>query len=91
MEGNLPMFTRKEDMKATALREQGWSISAIARHLGRSRETVRRHLDGTRTAGERRRQDPDGFEPSATGQAPEAPWVRSQRDVAPGLFRAAYS
>jgi transposase-like protein len=35
------MFTGKEDMEATALREQGWSISAIARHLGRSRETVR--------------------------------------------------
>jgi hypothetical protein len=47
------MFTGKEDMEATALREQGWSISAITRHLGRSRETVRRHLDGKRTAGER--------------------------------------
>ena len=57
------MFTGKEDMEATALREQGWSISAIARHLGRSRETVRRHLDGKRTAGERRRQEPDGYEP----------------------------
>ena len=57
------MFTGKEDMEATALREQGWSISAIARHLGRSRETVRKHLDGTRTAGERRRSEPDGFEP----------------------------
>ena len=25
------MFTGNEDMEATALREQGWSISAIAR------------------------------------------------------------
>jgi len=49
------MFTRKKDMEATAHREQGWSISAIARHLGRSRETVRKQLDGTRPAGERRR------------------------------------
>ena len=57
------MFTGKEDTEATALREQGWSISAIARHLGRSRETVRRRLDGKRTAGERRRQEPDGYEP----------------------------
>ena len=54
------MFTGKEDMEATALREQGWSISAIDRHLGRSRETVRRHLDWKRTAGERRRSEPDG-------------------------------
>ena len=56
------MFTGNEDMEATALREQGWSISAIARHLGRNRETVRNHLNGTRVAGERRRAEPDPFE-----------------------------
>ena len=33
------MFTGNEDMEATALRKQGWSISAIARHLGRDRKT----------------------------------------------------
>ena len=49
------MFTGNEDMEATALRKQGWSISAIARHLGRNRETIRNHLNGTRVAGERRR------------------------------------
>jgi transposase len=57
------MFTGNEDMEATALREQGWSISAIARHLGRNRETIRNHLNGTRVAGERRRAGPDPFEP----------------------------
>ncbi len=56
------MFTEDEDMKATALREQGWSISAIARHLGRDRKTVRNHLNGTRLAGVRRREEPDPFE-----------------------------
>ncbi|MDA8358913.1 MAG: helix-turn-helix domain-containing protein [Actinomycetota bacterium] len=56
------MFTGNEDMEATALREQGWSISAIARHLGRNRETIRNHLNGTRRAGERRRSEPDPFE-----------------------------
>jgi transposase len=56
------MFTGKEDMEATALREQGWSISAIARHLGRSRATVRNHLNGKRVVGERRRAGPDAFE-----------------------------
>lgn len=55
------MFTGNEDMEATALRARGWSISAIARHLGRSRETVRNHLNGTRTPGVRRRAAPDPF------------------------------
>jgi transposase len=57
------MFTGNEDMEATALREQGWSISAIARHLGRDRQTIRNHLNGARVAGERRRAGPDLFEP----------------------------
>jgi len=56
------MITGNEDMEATALREQGWSISAIARHLGIHRETVRNHLNGTRVAGVRRRAEPDPFE-----------------------------
>jgi transposase len=56
------MFTGNEDMEATALREQGWSISAIARHLGRNRETIRNHLNGTSVAGQRRRSGPDPFE-----------------------------
>jgi transposase len=56
------MFTGNEDMEATALREQGWSISAIARHLGRNRETIRNHLNGTRVPGERRRSEPDPIE-----------------------------
>jgi transposase len=56
------MFTGNEDMEATALREQGWSISAIARHLGRDRKTVRAHLNGTRVAGERRRSVADPFD-----------------------------
>jgi transposase len=56
------MFTGNEDMEATALREQGWSISAIGRHLGRNRETIRNHLNGTRVPGQRRRSEPDRFE-----------------------------
>jgi len=56
------MFTGNEDMEASALRAQGWSISAIARHLGRNRETIRNHLNGTRVPGERRRAELDPFE-----------------------------
>lgn len=56
------MFTGEEDVEATALRKQGWSISAIARHLGRDRKTVRDHLEGKRVAGERQRSEPDPFD-----------------------------
>lgn len=56
------MFTGDEDVEATALRAQGWSISAIARHLGRDRQRVRDHLNGTRVPGERRRAEPDPFD-----------------------------
>ena len=33
------MLTREDDIDAHALRRRGWSISAIARHLGRDRKT----------------------------------------------------
>jgi transposase len=55
------MLTGDEDMQATALRSRGWSISAIARHLGRDRKTVRAYLSGERVAGERKRSEPDPF------------------------------
>jgi transposase len=55
------MFTGEEDMEATALRKQGWSISAIARHLERDRKTIRKYLDGA-VVGERRRPEPDPFD-----------------------------
>ncbi|MFE8017920.1 hypothetical protein ACFU3O_34910 [Streptomyces antibioticus] len=35
------MLTWEEDVDANALRRQGWSISAIARHLGHDRKTIR--------------------------------------------------
>ena len=56
------MFTGVEDVEATALRKQGWSISAIARHLDRDRKTVRDHLSGKRTPGQRRRSGVDPFD-----------------------------
>ena len=49
-------------MQATALRARGWSVSAIARHLGRDRKTVRDYLSGKRVPGERRRAEPDPFD-----------------------------
>jgi transposase len=57
------MLTWEEDVEAAALREQGWSIAAIARHLGRDPKTIRAYLDGRRTPGQRRRSAPDVFAP----------------------------
>ena len=57
------MLTREEDIDAHALHRQGWTISAIARHLGRDRKTVRAYLAGERVAGERKPAGEDPFEP----------------------------
>jgi hypothetical protein len=47
------MITQEDDVDAHALRKRGWSISAIARHLGHDRKTIRSYLDGDRVAGVR--------------------------------------
>ena len=52
-----------DDVEAHALRKRGWTISAIARHLGRDRKTVRDHLSGKREPGVRQRTEPDPLEP----------------------------
>ena len=56
------MITHGEDVELHALRAQGWSISAIARHLGLDRKTVRAHLTGERQAGVRRSGRSDPFD-----------------------------
>ena len=45
------MLTREDDVDAHALHRRGWSISVIARHLGRDRKTIRAYLSGGRVAG----------------------------------------
>jgi transposase len=57
------MLSLEEDVEAQALRDQGWSISAIARHLGRDRKTIRSYLSGDREPGRRMAAGPDPFEP----------------------------
>jgi hypothetical protein len=57
------MLTQGEDVEIHALRERGWSISAIARHLGRDRKTVRAYVRGERVPGQRRRSGPDPLAP----------------------------
>ncbi len=38
------MLTEEDDVEIYALAKRGWSISAIARHTGRDRKTIRVHL-----------------------------------------------
>ncbi|WP_088285515.1 IS21 family transposase [Kineosporia sp. A_224] len=57
------MLTREEDIDAHALRKQGWTISAIARHLGRDRGTVRGYLNGDTVPGVRKTSAADWFAP----------------------------
>lgn len=57
------MLSLEGDVEAHALREQGWSISAIARHLEVNRRTVRAYLAGERTPGQRHRSAPLVIEP----------------------------
>ena len=53
------MITQEEDMEVHALKKQGWSLSAIARHTGLDRKTVRAYLNGERQVGVRQRSDDD--------------------------------
>jgi len=62
MEGAAPQMLAWElVVEAEALRKQGWTISAIARHLGVTRSTVRRYLSGEQTPGVRASSVPDRF------------------------------
>lgn len=76
------MLTEEEFVEATALRRRGWSISAIARHLGRDRKTIRAYLAGERAPGVRRRALPDHF-------APFEPYVRARLGEDPHLWGSA--
>ncbi len=56
------MLTREEDVEVHSLAKRGWSISAIARHTGRDRKTVRAYLNGDREPGVRVRSEEDPFD-----------------------------
>ena len=47
------MLTQEEHVEIHALRKRGWSYSAIARHAGLSRNTVKAYLRDGRRPGER--------------------------------------
>ena len=56
------MITWEDDVEVHALHRQGWTISAIARHTGRDRKTIRAYLNGEREPGVRKRAT-DPFAP----------------------------
>jgi transposase len=55
------MLTQEDDVDAHAFRKRGWSISAIARHLGHDRKTIRAYLNDGRMAGVRAPAGEDWF------------------------------
>ncbi|MCA4722229.1 IS21 family transposase, partial [Mycolicibacterium fortuitum] len=57
------MLTWEDDVEVHALHKRGWTISAIARHTGFDRKTVRKYLAGDTEPGVRARPGPDPFEP----------------------------
>jgi transposase len=59
------MLTQGESVEAHALRQRGWTVSAIARHLGKDRKTIRAYLSGQRVPGQRKPAGPDRFGPYA--------------------------
>ena len=40
------MLTEEDDVELHALKARGWSVSAIGRHTGRDRKTIRKYLEG---------------------------------------------
>ena len=57
------MLSWEDDVEAHALRRQGWSISAIARHLGHDRKTIRAYLRGDQAPGRRAPRGPEVMAP----------------------------
>jgi transposase len=77
-------------MEVHALRKRGWSISAIARHTGHDRKTVRKYLAGEQKPGVRARPSPDPFDPFVdyvSARLVEDPhlWARTLFDELEGL------
>lgn len=91
------MITQEQDVEIHALKKQGWSITAIANHVGVDRKTVRAYLNGEREPGVRRRSDEDPFdriEPYVRQRLVEDPHLRATvlfgevQDLAGGYDRS---
>ena len=71
------MFSVGEDVEADALFKRGWTVSAIARHLGRDRKTVRSYLSGERAPGVRHTGVPDPLDEYRGMWSPGSPTTRT--------------
>ena len=76
------MLTRENDVEVHVLHKRGWTISAIARHTGHDRKTIRAYLNGERTPGERKKPETEPFVAYATARLGEDPhlWSRTLCD-----------
>jgi transposase len=89
-EARFLMLTREEDVEIHALHKRGWSISAIARHTGRNRRTIRNYINGVTTPGVRKPAGEDSFAPfveyvsARLGEDPHL-WARTLCDELEGL------
>jgi transposase len=84
------MLTREEDVEIHALHQRGWSISAIARHTGRNRRTIRNYINGVTAPGVRKPGGEDAFAPFVdyvSARLREDPhlWARTLCDELEGL------
>jgi transposase len=84
------MLTREEDVEIHALHQRGWSISAIARHTGRNRRTIRNYINGVTEPGVRKPAGEDSFAPFVdyvSARLREDPhlWARTLCDELEGL------
>ncbi len=67
------MLTQEDDVEIHALHARGWSLSAISRHTGRDRKTVRRYITGQAPVGERAASCLEPFRGYVTARFAEDP------------------
>ena len=95
--GPLLMLSERSSVEIHALKEQGLTISAIARHTNHDRKTIRAYLAGERQPGDRVQARPDPFErfvDYVTERLREDPhlWAQTLLDeLRPLGFKGSYS
>ena len=89
------MLSREDVVEIVALHRRGWSISAIARHTGRDRKTVRAWLRGERECERRRAPSPlepfRGYVEQRLGDDPHLDATVLLRELRPLGFERSYS
>jgi transposase len=89
------MLTQEDDVEIDALTARGWTVSAIARHTGRDRKTVRRYLKGD--GGRQQRRSPAscleafrGYIAARFDDDPHLPAVALFEELAAAGFERSY-